>query len=312
MVMADVSVVIPTHDRRSLVLRAVRCAVEQRDVAVEVVVVDDGSSDGTGSAIRHEFDDRVTLVRNESPGGVSRARNIGIERSRSDLVAFLDDDDVWAPDKLFSQLDELERTKRGWVYAGMVTVDADLEILHGVRPDPPHVIAGEILIRNRLPSGPSNVVVKRDVLETTGGFDPGMRYHEDWDLWIRLSQLGLPAAVERPLLAHVVHGRNTPVDAVLSDLETVERRYADRRGDRRIDRGEVYRWIASSHLNSGRYLRAAHAYTRAVIHSPRESLALATLALGARDIGPGTAFRRPPDPDWREQAESWLAPLRRN
>jgi glycosyltransferase involved in cell wall biosynthesis len=310
MITAQVSVVIPTRNRVELVLRAVQCALDQRGVDTEIVVVDDGSTDGTSDAVHHRFGGRVVTVRRDTAGGVSNARNEGIERSSSGLVAFLDDDDVWAPDKLVCQLDALDRSGRVWSYAGMVTVNEELRILHGVRPDPPEVIARDILLRNRLPSGPSNVLVQRDALRRAGGFDPGLRYHEDWDLWIRLNRIGPPSSVERPLLAHVQHGGNTPVDAIVRDLETIDRRYAAARGGRPIDRGAVYRWIAGARLAEGDRWSALRAYARAMVESPGESGRFALLAMSSRDIGPRTAYRRPPDPDWFEQAELWLRPLR--
>jgi glycosyltransferase involved in cell wall biosynthesis len=309
-VTADVSIVIPTRNRVRMVVRAIRCALGQTGVATEVIVIDDGSSDGTQAAVRDRFGDRVTLVRRDGGQGVGSARNEGIRRASGEYVAFLDDDDVWAPQKLISQIEVGEHTGRGWVYAGMVTVDARLRILYGVRPDPAEVIARDILVRNRLPSGPSNVVVRRELLESSGGFDPDLRYHEDWDLWIRLSRASPPACVDRPLLAHVEHGGNTPVDAILGDMRTIEERYAALRGGRQVDRGAVHRWIASAHLRERRRWRAARAYMDALLASPVESARWAALALRSDDIGPGTAYRRPPDEDGKAQAESWLAPLR--
>jgi glycosyltransferase involved in cell wall biosynthesis len=308
---SQVSVVIPTRNRKDLVVRAVACALAQVDVQPDVIVVDDGSTDGTSSALRESFGERVRIVRNARSTGVGAARNAGIREASATWVAFLDDDDVWAPDKLASQVREAKRTGRVWTYAGMVTVDSQLRIMHGVRPDPPERIARDILIRNRLPSGPSNVLVRRDALATAGGFDASLRYHEDWDLWIRLAQVGPPAAVVRPLLAHVVHGSNTPVDTILHDLAVIERRYATLRGRRRVDRAEVYRWIAGSHLVAGARWPAARAYLRALLASPLRSTRLAALAVASPGIGAGSAYRRPPDVQWESEAEAWLAPLRR-
>jgi hypothetical protein len=191
-----------------------------------------------------------------------------------------------------------------------VGVDLELRILNGVRPDPPEVIAREILMCNRLPSGPSNVVIRRDVLLAVGPFDTVLRYHEDWDLWIRLAQTGPPAAVERPLLAHTLHQGNAPVDRIVHDLRVIEERYAALRGGRRVDWAAAYRWIASSHLVAGRRGAAARAYAQAVIRDPVRSARLAGKAVMSPDIGAGSAYRQPPDAEWRAQAEVWLAPLR--
>jgi glycosyltransferase involved in cell wall biosynthesis len=308
--MALVSVIIPTHNRKALLLRAVHCVIGQRDVDVELIVVDDGSSDGSAEAVRERFGSRVTLVRHEEPTGVSTARNDGIMRASGEWIAFLDDDDVWAPDKLTSQMAELERSGRLWVYSGMVATDVDLNILHGVRPDPPEVIADEILVRNRLPSGPSNVVVRRTALDEVGLFDRSLRYNADWDMWIRIARMGPPALVPRPLLAHVVHGSNMPTEWMLAEVRTLERRYASLRDGRRIDRGAVYRWDAWARLVAGHRWAAVRSYARALLASPLASTRLALSGLTSSAIGRSTVYRRPPDADWRAQAEAWLRPLR--
>src|SRR4051794_32636077 len=101
-----VTVVIPTHDRAALVPRAVRSALAQRDVELEVIVVDDGSRDATREVLGALAADgaNVTVVRHDAPRGVATARNAGVERAAKPWVAFLDDDDVWAPTKLACQL----------------------------------------------------------------------------------------------------------------------------------------------------------------------------------------------------------------
>ena len=103
-----VSVIIPTHDRCERLRLALRSALAQRGVDVEVIVVDDGSSDGTRAFVEGLKDPRVRLVHNEVAMGESGARNRGISEAGRAWVAFLDDDDLWAPDKLASQLDALQ------------------------------------------------------------------------------------------------------------------------------------------------------------------------------------------------------------
>src|SRR4051794_34286851 len=116
-----VSVVIPTKDRRERVLDAVAGVRAQEDVRTEIVVVDDGSSDGTADALGAI--EGVVVVRHERAQGVARARNAGIAAGRGELVAFLDDDDRWAPAKLRRQLDALARDGARWGYAGALQVD---------------------------------------------------------------------------------------------------------------------------------------------------------------------------------------------
>ena len=95
--MAEVTVVIPTHNRRALLARTLHSVLAQRHVDLAVVVVDDGGSDGTAKALDDLNDTRVTVVRHDRPRGVSAARNSGIAKAVTPWLAFVDDDDLWAP-----------------------------------------------------------------------------------------------------------------------------------------------------------------------------------------------------------------------
>src|SRR5262245_16886500 len=114
-VMPLVSVVIPTRNRASLLERTLRSVLAQRMGDLEVVVVDDGSTDDTTS-VAGAADVRVAVVRNQTPEGVSAARNRGIAAARGSWIAFCDDDDLWSPEKLTLQLDAAQRAGAHWVY----------------------------------------------------------------------------------------------------------------------------------------------------------------------------------------------------
>src|SRR5215211_487544 len=115
-----VTVVIPTRDRAHLVAGVVASALDQRGVAVEVVVVDDASTDETPQRLEAIEDRRLRVLRNEV--------NRGIEAARGPWVAFLDDDDLWAPGKLRAQLAAPGAQAAVLVYAGAVAVDAGRRI----------------------------------------------------------------------------------------------------------------------------------------------------------------------------------------
>jgi glycosyltransferase involved in cell wall biosynthesis len=100
----DVSVVVPTRNRSALLELTLRSVLCQRDVDLELIVVDEGSTDDTPTMLAAVADSRLRVIRNDTPRGVSAARNRGAASARADWVAFLDDDDLWAPDKLTRQL----------------------------------------------------------------------------------------------------------------------------------------------------------------------------------------------------------------
>src|SRR5690349_19085339 len=98
------SVVIPTRNRANLLALTLRSVLRQRDVDIEVVVVDDGDGPETAALVNAFEDARVRLIRNSEPRGECGARNCGVAAAQREWVAFCDDDDLWAPDKLSAQL----------------------------------------------------------------------------------------------------------------------------------------------------------------------------------------------------------------
>jgi hypothetical protein len=304
--MPDVSVVVPTHDRRRLLGQALASALRQRGVELEVVVVDDGSADGTGRVVAGLGDGRVRLVRHDRPLGVSAARNRGIAEARGAWVAFLDDDDLWAPNKLASQLAAAAAAGAGWAYAGAVEVDAAGRLLGGHPPPTAEELLAGLRRRNLMPAGSSNVVAHADLLATAGGFDPGLRHMADWDLWLRLAGLATPAGVRAPLVAYRLHGGQATLDTagMLAEARALEARHG-------ADRKVVLRWAAWSHLRAGRRRAALRAYAAAVLAGDAGSLARASVAL----LHPRpTAAQRPwrssaPDPAWLATAQGWLDEL---
>src|SRR5918996_76049 len=110
------SVIIPTHDRRDLLRLTLRTVLWQTGIDLEAIVVDDGSTDGTSDVVQAIGDARLRCVRHETPQGVSTARNHGMDLARGNWIAFLDDDDLWAPTKLRAQLDSATASNATWCY----------------------------------------------------------------------------------------------------------------------------------------------------------------------------------------------------
>jgi glycosyltransferase involved in cell wall biosynthesis len=305
----EVSVIIPTHNRRERVGLTLRSALAQRGVALEVIVVDDGSSDGTARMIEALDDARLRLARNEVSLGESGARNRGIEEARGTWVAFLDDDDLWAPDKLALQLDVLRATGRAWVYGGEVVIDDDLNVLYGSPPPPPEEVASSLVRHNAVPASASNVVVDSELLGSVGGFDPALRRTPDWDMWLRLARAGPPGFVNRPIVAICVHPGNMSrdMDVLFRELDVLAARYGIP-----VDRARHHRWAAWSAMADGRRADAIRHYLRAASSGDLASIARALGALlPPRFLPRGPARWRPGSGDrgWMEEARAWLAPL---
>ncbi len=306
-----VSVIVPTHNRCLLLGHTLRSVLAQRAVELQVIVVDDGSSDATAQTVAGFADPRVVLLRNPHPLGVSHARNRGIAAADGDWIAFLDDDDLWAPDKLASQLAAVSGVARYWACGGAVTITGALRIVAGGPPRPAEAIVAELPVRNMVPAGASNVVAYRAALAEAGRFDPRLRHMADWDLWIRLSRVGLPAVVRQPVVAYRLHPGNASADTatISAELTLIAERYAELRQGVPVDRAYAFRWAAWHLLRVGRRREAVQAYARAVLAGDVASAARALAAL----LHPGIARRRLrrhlPDPAWAAHAAEWLAQL---
>ncbi|HZB50769.1 MAG TPA: glycosyltransferase family 2 protein, partial [Mycobacteriales bacterium] len=315
--MPAVSVVVPTHDREGFLTQTLTSVLRQRDVDLEVVVVDDGSRPGLVPAVAAAAgDDRVRVVRHEVAQGVSAARNRGVAAARGRWVAFCDDDDLWAPDKLRAQLAAAGDGWSGWAYTGAVNVDETGRVVGGRRPLPPAEVAALLPGRNAVPGGGSAVLVHRTLLDRAGPFDTRLHNTEDWDLWVRISRLELPRWVPAPMVGYRVHGGGSSLltRQIVRGAEEIERRYGGpldrvtlyrhlgRLAARAGRRGEAMRWYARTALRSGRYRRG---------HLAGDALDLAgergrRLGRWLRLPQPGSAAPDPAVAAYLSQGQQWL------
>ncbi len=192
-----VSAVIPTRDRARWVERAVASVLAQTRPPEEVIVVDDGSRDGTAERLGGLFPDvRVIVTEN---CGVSAARNRGIAAAAGEWIAFLDSDDEWLPEKLEAQLQALAAEGRRLCHTD------EIWIRNGRRVNPRrhHEKRGGSIYRHCLPRcaiSPSAAVVARSLLVEVGLFDESLPACEDYDLWLRICAREPVAYVDRPLV----------------------------------------------------------------------------------------------------------------
>ena len=184
--MPSVSIIIPTFNRAEKVARAISSVMEQTFADFEIIVVDDGSKDNTEQTVV-QFDERLVYIAHPSNLGVSAARNTGIKKSRTPLIAFLDSDDRWLPEKLAVQVEFFNnhpqavacQTEETWIRKGK-----------RVNPKKKHLKPSGDIFEPSLKLclvSPSAVMLKRSLLEEVGLFDEDLPACEDYDLWLRIA-----------------------------------------------------------------------------------------------------------------------------
>jgi glycosyltransferase involved in cell wall biosynthesis len=185
-----ISVVIATANRKDWVHEAIESALSQTYPNIELIVVDDGSSDGTYESISSTYGSRVKLIK--TPGGnAPSAKNRGAKDAKGEFLAFLDDDDSWYPDKLKKQLELMQRHGEsvGVAGAGCNYVDSNKRpILQPTIPSTEEVTYEQCCIKVSLPGSGSNNLIRRAVFEKVGRFDTQLTRGQDRDLWIKIAR----------------------------------------------------------------------------------------------------------------------------
>jgi glycosyltransferase involved in cell wall biosynthesis len=304
---SKVTVVIPTKDRLALVQRALRSALAQDGVTMRAVVVDDGSAETTARALDALAGPRVRVVHHAHSLGVSAARNAGLALVETPWVAFLDDDDFWAPDKIRSQLDALEATPAArWSTAGAVHVDGDQRPLFWQEP-PPQAEMRHVLARTGgVPGGGSGVLVSTAVARAVGGFDPGLSILADWDFYYRLSLLSPVAPVNRPLIGYYRHRGSMFHDAerLTGELLALDAKHRDGDAPLQLD---YPHWAVQLVIMSlrARNLRSLSCTLSSDIVARAGKASLLRLALGRARRGVAGEHRGRPAA-WCDEPLGWL------
>ena len=315
--MVDVTVIIPTHNRRRLLARTLHSVLAQKDVDLEVVVVDDGGLDDTASLIESLDDARVRFVRHPESRGVSAARNSGIERATSAWLAFVDDDDLWAPDKLCSQLGALAADpSAGWSCTGSVNIDAQCQISGWATPPRDPAVADLLLRQNWVPGGGSGVMASRDLTLEIGGFDEALSNIADWDFYIRLALRAPLAPVFRPHLGYYIHtqGMAHGVERSAREYRYLDVKYAAERRRRGVELNEQawLQYLAGLAYNAGRRRVGMRFQAELVVrlHHWRSLLSIGMGLAPERVRQARARWRAPPrmPPGWVEETTDWLTP----
>ncbi len=237
-------------------MRAIDSALAQTHRIDEIIVVDDGSDDGTGALLDERYGDRIRYVW-QANAGVSAARNHGLRLARGRYLALLDSDDVWLPEKTALQVALL----RAHPDFGMVLCDVEcvdpagrtIEIVHRrevFREDGP-------ALRWAIHSpalAPASAILRREVYEDVGGFDESLRTAEDIDFHLRVAQRWPMGVVESPLVRTLRGHDGLSADPHTYDdyIRVVERAIANARG--LIDDAELDRALATNYARNARGL----------------------------------------------------------
>lgn len=216
-----ISVILPTHNRAAVLPEAVASVLAQTWEHFELLVVDDASTDDIPAALARQHDGRIRLHRRDTQGGPAAARNTGLLAARGEFVAFQDSDDVWEPTFLSELHAALEAAGAGSVLAFCRYWHTDPS---GTRllPHPMPLDGSDIglLLAQRSFISTQTVLVRKALVDRAGGFDERLPALVDWDLFLRLSEVGTFVPVVEPL----VRVRESP-DSVSRQGRTVAEAY---------------------------------------------------------------------------------------
>ena len=181
----EIATIIPTFNRKHTLQRAIDSVYDQKYISNEIIIVDDGSTDGTDEWIKKKYPQIIFL--SQSNSGVSSARNLGIKAARSEWIALLDSDDEWLPEKLQKQVKSIEsnpeylccHTNEIWIRNGVQVNQMKKHQKYG----------GNIFFKSldMCRISPSSILFHKSILDQTGYFDESLTICEDYDLWLRIS-----------------------------------------------------------------------------------------------------------------------------
>jgi len=264
-----VSVIIPAYNAAEFLPGTLDSVLNQSLKARDVILVDDGSTDGTPK-IAESYAGAVTYLRQENRG-VAAARNRGLEQVTGDYVCFLDADDYFYPENLRLKVQLLEEDPGvGLVHGWVEVTDANLRptgtVLKGAR--------GEILsdLLRLIPPAipcPSNALIRRAVVEEVGGFDEALGTSADFDLWLRIAQRVRVGRVDEVVVKYRRHegAMFHDLEAQLRDMEFIFRKHRvtlGRHPDWKLLRWRFYRSVAGGYRQQGRLLKGIPPFLKGI------------------------------------------------
>lgn len=282
-----VSVIIPNFNYARFLSEAITSVLKQTYPLIEILVVDDGSTDTSREVLR-KFGPQIQVFYQQRKG-VSCARNLGIVRAKGNAIAFLDSDDRWEPNKVARQIQMLESHQLGMVYCQLKRINqAGMPI--GLAPlgAQGRVLMDIVRLRGPgIPASGSSALIRRECFDKVGLFDPRLSTSADWDMWRRIACHFAVGHVPEALVEYRVHTssmhHNLPVfehDMLLALQKTFEDPDArEAHPLRREAYGNLFLMFSGSHLHAGSLPRAAYWAVRAVLAFPACSIYILALPL---------------------------------
>ena len=222
-----VSVVIPTYNHAAFLPAALKSVQAQTYAPVEIIVVDDFSTDNTEEVVAAHASPRTTYIKSANKGIVATSRNVGAKVAKGEYIAFLDADDVWAPSKLALQLPHLADPSVAAVASDLSYSGARRysQSRRGRGPTGYRDYGNLEIVRDN-PIATSSVVMRRHDLERAGGFDesPEFRFIEDWELWLTLTVGRRIRVLDQPLVTYRIAAIERPRIPILTNrLKVIEK-----------------------------------------------------------------------------------------
>ena len=257
-----VSVIIPNYNYGLYLGQAIESVLAQTYKNVEIIVVDDGSTDNSQQVLAN-YGDKIKWFK-QTNQGVSKARNRGISDSKGEIIAFLDSDDVWLPQKLEKQVHLLlSDSELGLVHCGNQEFDKSGKQLEKRLDGMAGYVAEEMLRWQRpvILGGGSAVIVRRSVFDKVDGFDPNVSPVEDWEFYYRVSKNYKVGFVPEVLMNYRIHGGNNHLN-----IKRMEKAYFAAYDKvfaaeghklsvlRNICYGRIHTILAGSYFASGQYI----------------------------------------------------------
>lgn len=268
-----VSVIIPNYNYAGYICQAIESVLAQTYENVEVIVVDDESKDNSLEVLS-AYGDRIRVIAQKN-AGVAVARNSGVTNSSGEMVAFLDADDVWLPEKLERQIEKMASDERiGLVHGSMTLIDPSGDVCGEISNGREGWVADDLLLfeSGTVIGAGSTALVRREIFDAIGGFDARLSTAADWDLSYRIATGHKVGFVSEPLVLYRTHNSNmhSNIGAMEHDmlLGFGKAFAAGAALDRNRCYANLYKTLAGSYFNAGRYSDFARNAVKSVARRP--------------------------------------------